>query len=84
MAPGPLPCTEQLVRRGDERVGDVGARERDARNRPAHVDERRAADEQPHGVGLCGLDVHARRRRGARGPRAEGAAAVVATGATCA
>src|SRR6185503_16143984 len=31
-------------------------------------------DEQPHGVGLCALDVHARRRgRGARGRRrAEG------------
>ena len=40
---GHLAVDEQLVRRRDQRVGDVGARQRHARDRRADVDDRRAA-----------------------------------------
>jgi hypothetical protein len=52
--PGRLAVDEQLVRRRHQRVRDVGARQRHARDRLAEIDDRRPADEQPHRVGGLG------------------------------
>ena len=67
---GHLGVDQQLVRRRHHRVGDVGARQRDARDRRADLDDRRSADEHaqiPDGaVDGGGID---RRRTRAGGRR---------------
>src|SRR5262249_12898901 len=45
-----LAVDEQLGRRRHERVSDLGARERHARDRRARADDRRPADHQPNRV----------------------------------
>ncbi len=53
-----LAVDEELGRRRDQGVGDVGARQRDARNRRADVEDGRASHEQAH---RAGVDLRGRR-----------------------
>ena len=60
IVPGSLPWIKQLRRCGDQRVGDVGHRQRHARDRRADVEHGRAPDHQ--------VDLEPLTRRGRRWP----------------
>ena len=59
---GHLAVDEELVGRGDDRVGHVCAGQRHPGDRAADVDDRGAADQQPHRQGVVGRANEAGRR----------------------